>query len=315
MVPTTFRTVRLNLVGTPNAAVSVAGFAPYARRVLLLTHEPFGAFAFIAGSVNELNSSGPAPAGAVRILGTRAVTIALPAGQGLSAAGSVAGAILSVSVSQSVPAWPTPMSYPPTMMSTILVPASGFQTTPRLVAASPYPRRVTIQPAATGINVRIASSAEELDAFGANPAGAFAFDEGEAPITFVLAPNQPIYGTFDIGSPVFTLSMVSTPEMAPTPQEIPRTRPTFVRRYVIPAGAQPVRIVPNGSTFRHVLINPAGGGIVSTMSTTDLVSTPIGSNVYSLQGTPQTFVISPGQALYAAPGTYDVEVADALYLK
>lgn len=220
MEPTTFRTVTLrtaNIIGPQpgGQAIRVVGTARYERRVLVLNLD-VGTSKFLSPSANEFNLLGQVgpPAGSFVLPDGSPTEFAVDPKQTLFAAGD-GGATpqtLSVSISQDIPAptGPRPIGYraAPTAFRTFTLNPTGTPNAAiRIAPAACKPQRVVVVAEATATNIRVTSSPADLEAFGTTPAGAFTLNAVAGPITFVLAPDQPLFASVDPLSPVNRLAV------------------------------------------------------------------------------------------------------------
>lgn len=327
---TSLRTVTLPLVGT--RAVRVAASAPYPQRVLLVTSTTLaaaGARVFVTGAVNELNNAsaaliaaGAALGGAVELRGgARGTVLTLRPGQALFAATSILGASLSVSVSAVLSFAGTRDPYPTTFRSYTL-PASGANSAIRIVPSAELPRRVHVMPGPLVTNVRVAQSAEELNPFGANPPGAFRFDEVDGPLTFVMAPRQAMYATVDPGSAGAFLA-VSVSDIYTQPPTKRRRRPSQVHTITLAQPFSPAQVALGINCWRRVLLRGDPDVVVGAAPedmSIPFVTAPVtfASGAFSFTGVETlALILAPGQPLFAAtgtpPSTVQAHISEALF--
>ena len=252
--------------------------------------------------------------------GLDADIIALSTHQALVAAGSVVGSELSVSVSAVIPAALRPQKgWLPTSFRTITLNSSGTtRAAVRIAPASVRPQRVLVTPAALSVNTRITAAPQELDAFGADPNGAFAFDDET--FVFVTAPNQALYATVDPGSAGRTLS-VSTSEIVPLAPggRVQRMGPARVKTIALPAPFEAVRIAPSTMNKWLRVTVFAFDDVAISATPAGLTTPPVFPNAFIPSATPggTSFVLPPSQGLFAAAlvgaTSLQVSVSEALF--
>jgi hypothetical protein len=324
MEPTSFRTHTLPLIGT--GAVRVVPSAAWPQRVVLFNRglqPPLPlADVFVSHATSELNAPGSPGQGTFVIessapgVGPRVVTV--PAKQALYAAAAIAGRQLSVAVSGSLRFQKDkPIGSLPTIFRSFTLQSTGVGPAAiRLVPSGNISRRVVIQGGPLTTNIRITSAPEELDAFGAQPAYAYAFDGDSGPHVFILPPRQLLVGTLDPGSAGRLLSVaISEVPMRPMPGH-QRTRLSGTRRYRFPAPFAPVLIAPIATYWQRIVVDPVPGGpVIAVAFDPNELTGAFGPGSFPLFGDfTTTFILAPGQGLLAAssaivPGVTEVRSA------
>jgi len=176
----------------------------------------------------------------------------------------------------------------------------------RVVQSSPNYQRVVLLQPQSGLGAIVSESAEELD-FQGPP---LSFIRGEAyrlapfiPNILVLGPHQSLVAV-TTSAVIPRISVSVSAEIPPAPKIFPTIKdPAFFRTFRVPfIGTPTIRIVPATDLPQRVVINHSGGTFFSSapneLSTPGMINP--GEAFESSGSLTLTFLLAPGQALYAA---------------
>lgn len=196
MPPTSF-----NSQTVAPATVQIVGATPWPQRVLLY-HATLGSQVFVAESQAAIDIEAPAPvrSGAYALPAVAAQVLTVGPNQPLYAASDGAPVLLAVSASAAIP-FPKPeelarargMRIGDTEFGSYVL---GVGVTTHIVGGLSFPRRVVAQIPGTGGFLASSTGNPLADAFTVP-----AFGGLNPPMTFVLAPDQPLYASLAPGSP------------------------------------------------------------------------------------------------------------------